>query len=137
VAIARIAVAILPLATTFASPLVAGADSPPAWAYPIAPADLTAPDDGLPRRTVSGDGIGLVDAALGGCGIARPFDIAARHLIATGQLLELLADWTGERQAVTAVTPAYGRSTSAKVRLYMEHVASLLKSSELLELTFR
>ena len=49
-AITRFAVAILPLATIFASPLVAGADSPPAWAYPIAPADLTAPDDGVPRR---------------------------------------------------------------------------------------
>ena len=49
-AIARFAVAILPLATIIASPLAAGADSPPAWAYPIAPADLTAPDDGVPRR---------------------------------------------------------------------------------------
>ena len=42
--------AVLPLAAIFASPLVAGADSPPAWAYPLAPADLTARDDGVPRR---------------------------------------------------------------------------------------
>lgn len=46
----RFALAILPLATIFASALAEGADSPPAWAYPIAPADLTAPDDGVPRR---------------------------------------------------------------------------------------
>ena len=42
--------AVFLLATIFGSPLAAGPDVPPAWAYPIAPADLTAPDDGLPRR---------------------------------------------------------------------------------------
>ena len=46
----RFTLAILPLATIFASALAEGADSPPAWAYPIAPADLTAPEDGVPRR---------------------------------------------------------------------------------------
>jgi cytochrome c553 len=50
VAITRFAVAILTLATIFASPLAEGADTPPAWAYPISPADLTGPDDGVPRR---------------------------------------------------------------------------------------
>ena len=50
VAMTRFALAILPLVTIFASPLAAGADSPPAWAYPIAPADFTGPDDGVPRR---------------------------------------------------------------------------------------
>ena len=49
-AMTRFALAILPLVTIFASPLAAGADSPPAWAYPIAPADFTGPDDGVPRR---------------------------------------------------------------------------------------
>jgi cytochrome c553 len=46
----RFAFAILPLATIFASPLAEGADTPPAWAYPISPADFTGPDDGVPRR---------------------------------------------------------------------------------------
>jgi cytochrome c553 len=46
----RLVLALLPLITMFASPPVAGAESPPAWAYPIAPADLTAPDDGVARR---------------------------------------------------------------------------------------
>jgi hypothetical protein len=50
VAITRFAVVSLTLATTLASPLAEGADTPPAWAYPIAPADLTGPDDGVPRR---------------------------------------------------------------------------------------
>jgi cytochrome c553 len=50
VTMTRFALAILPLATIFASALAEGADSPPAWAYPIAPADFIGPDDGVPRR---------------------------------------------------------------------------------------
>ena len=33
-----------------------------------------------PLCVVSRDGVGLVDAALSGCGLARPLEIAARHL---------------------------------------------------------
>ena len=80
----------------------------------------------VPVRVVSRDGVGLVDAALSGCGLARPLEIAARHLVATGQLRELLSDWTGEPQAITAVLPPQGRTAPAKVRLYVEYVAALL-----------
>lgn len=85
----------------------------------------------LPVRVVSRDGVGLVDAALSGCGLARPFEIAARHLVAAGQLRELLHDWTGERQAITAVLPPQGRHATAKVRLYVEYVAALLADERL------
>lgn len=81
----------------------------------------------VPVRVVSRDGVGLVDAALSGCGVARPLDIAARHLIDTGQLKELLTDWTGDKQAINAVLPPQGRGASAKVRLYIDHVAALLR----------
>src|SRR6266567_1351185 len=51
VAMTRFAVAILPLATIFASPLACGAENPPAWAYQMNSADFKpAPDDGVPRR---------------------------------------------------------------------------------------
>ncbi len=83
----------------------------------------------VPVRTISRDGIGLVDAAVGGCGIARPFDIAVRQWLGTGQLRPLLQEWTGKRQAVTAVLPSHGRSASAKVRIYMDYVAGLLSSA--------
>jgi hypothetical protein len=63
------------------------------------------------------------------CGIARPFDIAVRHWLVTGQLRPLLQEWTGTRQAVTAVLPPHGRVASAKVRIYMDYVASLLSST--------
>jgi LysR family transcriptional regulator for bpeEF and oprC len=82
----------------------------------------------VPVRAISRDGIGLVDAAIGGCGLARPFDIAAQHWISTGQLRPLLPDWHGVRQAITAVLPPRGRTASAKVRLYMDFVAGLLQT---------
>jgi DNA-binding transcriptional LysR family regulator len=84
----------------------------------------------VPVGGVSRDGIGLVDAALGGCGIARPFDVAARHLIDEGKLQEIFPDWTGEREAITAVLPPHGRLTSAKVRLYLEHMVQVLGGAE-------
>lgn len=67
------------------------------------------------------DGVGLVEAAVGGCGIARPFDLAARHLIAENLLCELLPAWKSNPQPVTAVTPAFGHATSAKVRMFLDH----------------
>lgn len=83
----------------------------------------------VPVRTVSRDGIGMIDAVLGGCGVARPFEVAARHWLEAGRLRALLQDWTGKRQAVTAVLPPHGRSVSAKARTYIDYVASLLRSA--------
>jgi DNA-binding transcriptional LysR family regulator len=82
----------------------------------------------VPVRTISRDGIGLVDAALGGCGVARPLDIAARHWLGNGRLRPLLSDWTGEALAVTAVLPPHGRSAPAKVRRYLDHAAEALRA---------
>lgn len=81
----------------------------------------------LPVRTLVRDGIGLVDAALGGCGVARPSDIAVRHWIKTGQLRALLTEWKGEKKAIYAVTPAHRRTSSAKAQRFVEFVAALLK----------
>lgn len=86
-------------------------------------------DVDVPVYVVSRDGVGLVDAALSGCALARPLEIAARHWLCTGQLREVLNDWAGQRQAITAVLPPQGRTPSAKVRLYVEYVASLLGES--------
>lgn len=86
-------------------------------------------DVDVPVCVVSRDGVGLVDAALSGCGLARPLEIAAHHLLCTGRLREVLNDWTGEWQAITAVLPPQGRTPPAKVRLYVEYVAALLARS--------
>jgi hypothetical protein len=58
----------------------------------------------------------------------RPLDIAARHLVRGGQLREVLRDWVGEPQAITAVLPPHGRAAPAKVRLYLDDVAAILGS---------
>ncbi len=82
----------------------------------------------LPVRAVVRDGIGLVDAALGGCGVARPRDVAVRHWLETGQLRAVLTDWHGDRQSIYAVSPTHWRASSAKAKRFMEFVAALLKS---------
>lgn len=79
----------------------------------------------VPVRLVSTDGIGLVDAILGGCGVARPFDVSVRHLLRTGELRALLQDWSGERQPICAVLPPQGRATP-KVRLFLDFLSGLL-----------
>lgn len=80
-------------------------------------------------RAVVRDGIGLIDAVLGGCGVARPFEVAARHWLAAGQLREVLADWTGEPQAIHTVFPSHSGMRSSKVQLYAAYVASLLATA--------
>ncbi len=80
-------------------------------------------------RAVVRDGIGVIDAVLGGCGVARPFELAARNGLKTGQLREVLADWAGERQAVHAVFPSNAGLRSAKVQHYIAYMEDLLQQS--------
>jgi DNA-binding transcriptional LysR family regulator len=78
-------------------------------------------------RAVSRDGIGLVDAALGGCGIARPFEVSVRHWVASKHLQALLQDWEGETHEITAVLPVRSRGGSGKVSTFLEFVGKLLR----------
>lgn len=75
---------------------------------------------------VARDGIGLADALLGGCGVARPFDFAVRSHLASGALKSLLEDWPGERHAIYAVMPASSRQTPAKVAAFLEFIHSIV-----------
>lgn len=84
----------------------------------------------VPSRLISRDGIGLVDAAVGGCGLARPFDVSARYYLSDGRLVEVLPDWQSERLDVSAVMPPGSRGASAKVREYLEFFSSLLTGSK-------
>jgi DNA-binding transcriptional LysR family regulator len=79
-------------------------------------------------RALVRDGIGVIDAVIGGCGIARPFEIAARHGLKSGHLQEVLADWRGERHAVHAVFPSKAGLSSAKVQHYVAYMNDLLKA---------
>ena len=80
-------------------------------------------------RAVVRDGIGVIDAVLGGCGVARPFELAARNGLKTGQLHEVLSDWAGERHAVHAVFPSSAGLRSAKVQHYVAYMEKLLQQT--------
>ena len=79
-------------------------------------------------RAIMRDGVGVIDAVIGGCGIARPFEIAARNGLKGGQIREVLTDWSGERQAVHAVFPSKAGLSSAKVQHYVAYMNDLLKA---------
>jgi len=81
----------------------------------------------VPVRIVVRDGIGITDAAVGGCGVALPLDVSARHLLKAGSLQALLPDWSGEQYPVFAVMPSGRGHTPAKVEAYVEFLAAMLE----------
>lgn len=82
----------------------------------------------IPACLISRDGIGLIDAVAGGCGVARPFEYAVRHLMERGELRSLLPDWSSERVPIYAVLPGSARGMPAKVRAFLEFSEALLVS---------
>jgi DNA-binding transcriptional LysR family regulator len=79
----------------------------------------------VPVGLVVRDGIGLVDAAAGGIGVARIYDVSARPYLEAGSLERLLADWSCEREPIHAVRPSGGRAPG-KVRAFMEFARSVI-----------
>jgi LysR family transcriptional regulator for bpeEF and oprC len=81
----------------------------------------------VPVRLIVRDGVGGIDAAIRGCGILRPFGIAAKDAVSTGQLRLLLPEWSGGKQAVFAVFPK-SRAVPAKVHAFVEFAHQILSS---------
>lgn len=81
----------------------------------------------MPVRLVLRDGIGLTDAVVGGCGIALPINISVRHLLTSRALRVLLPEWSGERYPVFAVMPPGPGNASAKVRVCLEFLKSVVE----------
>jgi LysR family transcriptional regulator for bpeEF and oprC len=71
------------------------------------------------------DGIGLVDATLGGVGIARIYDHAATGHVADGRLEAVLPDWSAGREPIQAVFPSR-RHVPAKVRAFLDFASGFL-----------
>ena len=71
------------------------------------------------------DGVGLVDAGVGGAGVLRPYEFAARRHVEGGALKVLMAGWSSTRHPVSAVL-ASSRYVPAKVRVFLEYAESLL-----------
>ena len=82
----------------------------------------------VPVRMASRDGLGLVDAVLGGCGIGKSSEFAVRQLADSKRLTVLLADWQGSTLPVHAVWPNRGSRASAKSKFFLEFACSLMKS---------
>lgn len=80
----------------------------------------------VPVAFIARDGIGLADALLGGCGVARPFDFAVRSHIAGGSLKAVLTDWPGERHAIYAVLPQASHRMPTKVTAFLELVQAIV-----------
>jgi DNA-binding transcriptional LysR family regulator len=80
----------------------------------------------VPVGFIARDGIGLADAVLGGCGVARPYDFAVRAHFASGALKLLLADWPGERHAIYAILPQASRHMPVKVRAFLDFVQGIV-----------
>jgi DNA-binding transcriptional LysR family regulator len=71
------------------------------------------------------DGVGLVDAGLGGGGVLRPYEFAARRDIAAGSLKVLMQDWSSAKHPVCAVSSS-SRHVPAKVRAFLEFAHALI-----------
>ena len=71
------------------------------------------------------EGVGLAVTAIGGVGIVRMYDIAARPFVEDGDLEAVLPDWSCGFQPVYAVIPSR-RNVPAKVRTFMEFARSLV-----------
>jgi DNA-binding transcriptional LysR family regulator len=78
---------------------------------------------------IARDGVGLVDAALGGCGIARPIEISARPWLEAGRLRTLLTDWESEKHSITAVLPSRERGSAPKIRACIDHFVVALRDN--------
>lgn len=84
----------------------------------------------VPVQLASRDGLGLVDAMVGGCGIGRPSEFPVRRLVASNLLQILLAEWEGRTLPVQAVWPTNAARVSAKSRLFLEFATSLMRRDE-------
>jgi DNA-binding transcriptional LysR family regulator len=76
-------------------------------------------------RLVMRDGLGAITAAIHDCGLARPYEVAVRRALKSGELLAVLGDWSGDRQPVHAVFPK-SNHVPAKVRAFVEFARSLV-----------
>jgi LysR family transcriptional regulator for bpeEF and oprC len=81
----------------------------------------------VPVQLAARDGVGMVDAMLGGCGIGRLSEFAVRRLVALNQLRIVLTEWETGTVPVQAVWPTGSARMTAKSRLFLEFVTSLLE----------
>ena len=79
----------------------------------------------MPVRLVLREGVGLAISAMGGIGLLRIYDFAAKPFIADGSLEAILTDWSCGREPDYAVIPSR-RNVPAKVRAFVDFARAVL-----------
>jgi len=79
----------------------------------------------VPASLILVEGVGLGIAAVGGIGVVRMYDIAARPFIDDRTLEPVLQDWSADQQPVHAVIPDR-HNVPAKVRAFIDFARSLV-----------
>lgn len=79
----------------------------------------------VPVRLMVRDGVGAVEAAVRGIGIARLYSLGVATPLVEGRLVPLLSSWTSARQPVHALYPRR-KHPPAKVRAFLDYAASAL-----------
>lgn len=77
-------------------------------------------------RFRANNGDAILDACRQGLGIAGLPDFITREALATGELVEILPEWSSNNRAVWALYP-HNRHLSAKVRLFIDYVQASLQ----------
>ena len=72
-------------------------------------------------------------ASLMNLGIVKVANYVARPYLASGQLTQVLADWTAEQSPISVMYPQ-SRQLSAKVRIFVDWVSELIQQDPILQL---
>jgi LysR family transcriptional regulator, regulator for bpeEF and oprC len=83
----------------------------------------------VPVCLVLREGIGLGLTTLGGVGVVRLYDFAARPFIDAGTLVPILDDWMGDNHPIYAVMPLR-KQIPVKTRAFVEFAQTLLSSEQ-------
>jgi LysR family transcriptional regulator, regulator for bpeEF and oprC len=67
-----------------------------------------------------------------GFGIVKVANYMARPYLESGQLMQVLADWTAEQFPISVMYPK-SRHLSAKVRIFVDWVSELIQQDPILQ----
>ena len=73
-----------------------------------------------------------ITASLMNLGIVNVANYVARSYLASGQLTQVLEDWTAEQSPISVMYPQ-SRHLSAKVRIFVDWVSELIKQDSIFQ----
>jgi LysR family transcriptional regulator for bpeEF and oprC len=82
----------------------------------------------VPVRMISRQGVHLYEACLCGAGITRQVELHIRAQLKSGELVQVLPDWSLSSLPIRAVVPD-SKKVPTKVRVFVEFVRSIIKGA--------